>query len=397
MQISSTVVLAGGEGQRLRPLTQFRPKPMLPAATRPILERVLDALIDAGIDDLHLVVGYKRDRVRNHFGPTYRGRTVTYHTQQTQLGSGHALLQAADAIDDDFLVVNGDEVVSDPLITRIIETHSRSNICTLAVLESELARDRGAVTLDGDHVDELVEQPLSDQYRLMNAGVYAFGPSIFSEIERTETSNGEKVLTDTISDLVERTGNVRGVRVDSSRTEVIYPWDILSLMTALLERELGDYPETAESVFCAPSAQVHTDAVVQPPAVIGSESVIKASAVVGPNVAIGQNATIEAGATLQHCVVDKNSQVGANATLADTVTGTGVAIGPNVTVPGGPGDVQLRTTVHENRDLGAVIADRASVGGGATLSPSVLVGPEARISPGATIRDNVDSNTEVRS
>src|SRR6056297_683552 len=91
---SSAVVLAAGEGIRLRPLTANRPKPMLPAGTRPILEHVLNALIDASVDDIHLVVGYQADRVRSHFGPAYRGVPISYHTQTNQLGSGHALLQA---------------------------------------------------------------------------------------------------------------------------------------------------------------------------------------------------------------------------------------------------------------------------------------------------------------
>jgi len=99
---SSAVVLAAGEGIRLRPLTANRPKPMLPAGTRPILEHVLNALIDAGVDDIHLVVGYQANRVRSYFGSTYRDVSITYHTQANQLGSGHALLQARDGPEDRF-------------------------------------------------------------------------------------------------------------------------------------------------------------------------------------------------------------------------------------------------------------------------------------------------------
>jgi len=78
------VVLAAGEGFRLRPLTKYRPKPMLPAGNRPILEHVLDALVDAGITDLHLVVGHERDRVQNHFGSNHRDASITYHVQDKQ-------------------------------------------------------------------------------------------------------------------------------------------------------------------------------------------------------------------------------------------------------------------------------------------------------------------------
>ena len=118
--LSSAVVLAAGEGIRLRPLTANRPKPMLPAGTRPILEHVLNALIDAGVEDIHLVVGYQANRVRSYFGPTYRDVPITYHTQANQLGSGHALLQARDGPDGSFLLVNGDQIID----SRIVETVS---------------------------------------------------------------------------------------------------------------------------------------------------------------------------------------------------------------------------------------------------------------------------------
>ena len=94
MSDRSAIVLAAGEGKRLRPLTKHRPKPMLPAATKPILEHVFDALIDAGVTDITVVVGYKRTRVQSHFGPTYRNVPLQYVTQRKQLGSGHALLAA---------------------------------------------------------------------------------------------------------------------------------------------------------------------------------------------------------------------------------------------------------------------------------------------------------------
>ena len=396
MQMDSAVVLAAGEGRRLRPLTRFRPKPMLPAGTRPILERVFDALIDAGIDDLHVVVGYQRDRVRNYFGPTYRDRTVTYHTQETQLGSGHALLQAADAVDDDFLVVNGDEVVAASAVERVIDAHTRESVATLAVVEGDDSREYAGVELDDGLVTVLDETPEPGAYRLFNAGVYAFGPSVFSEIEATPQSNGERALSDTLVRLVERTGNVFGVRVDSPRTKATYPWDLLEL-AAVSFNEAGEDGSTGRTgVSVADSASVHDDATLRPPVVVADDAVVEAGVVVGPDVALGTNTTVAAGSTLVRCVIDQDTRIGENTTLLGTVTGTGTEIAAGVTVPGGPGDVRIDTTVYESRSLGAVIADRACVGGGATLAPGVLVGPEAVVSPAATVRTNVEASVEVR-
>lgn len=395
MDIESAVVLAAGEGRRLRPLTEFRPKPMLPAATRPILQHVFDGLIDAGVDDIHVVVGYRRDRVRNYFGPTYRDRTLTYHTQETQLGSGHALLQAASAVDDDFLVVNGDEVIPSAMAERVIAAHGRESVATLAVVESDEPREYAGVELDGDVVTTVDERPESGQYRLFNAGVYAFGPSVFSEIQNTPQTDGERALTDTIVELVERTGNVRGVRVESPRVAVTYPWDLLRVASGEQTGVPRDVQRRVDGAHVAGSAMIHDDAVVRPPAVVGPDAVVEAGAVVGPDTAVGRNATVAANATVRGSVIDDDTRVGEAATLVDTVTGTDVEICAGVTVPGGPADVRIGTTVYEGRRLGAVLADRATIGGGATVCDGALIGPEARVAAGSTVRTNVAARTEV--
>ena len=178
---TSAVVLAAGEGLRLRPLTANRPKPMLPAGTQPILEHVLDALINADITDIHLVVGYKADRVRSHFGPTYRDVSLTYHTQTNQLGSGHALLQAQDGLDGSFLLVNGDQVIDSKIVERVSDVHSSA--ATLAVVEGSQAANYGAVTVEDNEITTLTEQPSTGEFRLFNAGVYAFTQEIFPVLD----------------------------------------------------------------------------------------------------------------------------------------------------------------------------------------------------------------------
>ncbi|WP_435065113.1 sugar phosphate nucleotidyltransferase [Halobaculum sp. EA56] len=396
MSIDSAVVLAAGEGKRLRPLTKYRPKPMLPAANRPILEYVFDALIDAGIDDLHVVVGYEGERVRDHFGPTYRNRTITYHTQEKQLGSGHALLQAREALDGDFLVVNGDEVVDAGLIRAVVDDHSAGDVCTLAVVESTDAPMYGAVTLDGRTVTALIEKPGSGSYRLLNAGVYAFGPSFFSAVENVEREDGELALTHAISDVIDRGGHVRGVRTEGMHSEVTYPWDLTELAATLLSDGRVDEPEREAGVHVAASATVADGATLFPPVAVGGDVVVEPGAVVGPDAAVGRNSTVEAGAVVRRSVLDTDTRVGANATVVDSITGQGVEIGVGAAAPGGPADVRVGDRVHEDERLGCVLADRARLGGGATACPGLLVGPGAEIAAGVTLRRNVGENAEVQ-
>ncbi|WP_435196377.1 sugar phosphate nucleotidyltransferase [Natronomonas sp. EA1] len=396
MHIDSAVVLAGGEGERLRPLTRNRPKPMLSAGTRPILSHVLDALVDAGVEELHIVVGYNRTRVQNHFGPTYRDCPITYHTQEKQLGTGHALLQARDDIDKDFVVVNGDELVRSGVVDSVIDAHTMDTIGTLAVLESERVAEYGAVRLDGDRVVELAEDPRDDTYRFLNRGVYAFGPSIFETVDGTEQRNGERRLTDAIGKHIDTGNQIRGVRTDGAWQGVTYPWHLLAVTTQVLSQGWLPYSERRTGVYVDDSASVHEDATLVAPVVVSEDAVVDAQAVVGPYSAIGQNATIGAGAIVRRTLVESDVTLGANATAVDSVLAQGATLDVAVTLAGGSSDVHVGTAVHEDRTLGSVVADRAHVGGGATVKPGTLIGPNARIEAGSTVAENVAAGVEVR-
>ncbi len=395
MAVDTAVVLAAGEGTRLRPLTEYRPKPMLPAANRPILERVFEALVDAGVRDLHVVVGYRRDRVQNHFGPTYEGVPVHYHNQEKRVGTGHAVLQAEEAVAEPFVAVNGDEVLAASTVERLIDAHDGTQApATLTVAESEDAPQYGAVRLSGEQVTEFVEKPGQGKFRFLNAGVYAFDPSVFEAIRETPREEGELRITDTITRLVEE-GDVHGVQTDSPLVTATYPWDLLRVAAHLLETGRADEPERSPGVHVATGAHVHDDATLRPPVAVSADCEVGPGAVIGPHTALGRNVTVEAGAVVARSVVDGDTRVGANATLLDCVTGQSVRLGPGVTVPGGPGDVRVEDTVYQGRPLGALLADRVEAGGGATLSPGTLVGSGARLAPGVTVDGVVGGGAEV--
>jgi len=391
---SSAVVLAAGEGIRLRPLTANRPKPMLPAGTRPILEHVLNALIDAGIDDIHLVVGYQANRVRSHFGPTYRDIPITYHTQSNQLGSGHALLQARDGPAGSFLVVNGDQIIDHRIVEAVSDAHSSA--ATLAVVEGTEAADYGAVRLSGDEITELVEQPATGEFRLFNAGVYAFTQQIFETLATQSVDRGELPLTDAIQELIaDEAHSVGGVRTDHFWMDATHPWDLLSLSRELLARGWVDAPATDPDIYVAESAHVHPDATLVGPVVVDSDAVIEAGAVVGPYAAIGASTTVGSGSVLSDVVVDTDTVIGPNTTGVELVAGQGCEIGAGFTAEGGPADVVLDKQVYTDVDLGGVIADRVEIGGGATLDPGALIGPRATVGSGVVVRGHIKAGSEV--
>ncbi|GCF13273.1 glucose-1-phosphate thymidylyltransferase [Haloarcula mannanilytica] len=367
---------------------------MLPAANRPILEHVFDALVEAGIEKLVVVVGYKRDRVQGHFGPTYRGVPISYVNQTKQLGSGHALLQARSAVDGPLLVMNGDRLVDAATIEAVDRSYAESGHTSIAVLERQDTSRYGAVEVqDGDIVD-IVEKPQHDDFRLINGGVYAFNGDIFETIDETTRHAGELALTDTIGLLLE-SDRVRAVEVDGMWVDATYPWDLLTVAREVLAR--GRVVESArdEQVWVDSSARVHDQAVLQSPVVIGPDCEVGPDAVIGPDVALGRNVTVGANSVVQHSVLDADTRVDPSSTLVDTVTGQDANLGVNTVVPGGPADVQVGTAVFENQRLGAVIADRATALGDVSFVPGSLVGPNARLATGVTVDGTVREGAEV--
>ncbi|TKR28063.1 sugar phosphate nucleotidyltransferase [Natronomonas salsuginis] len=392
MAITTGIVLAAGEGTRLRPLTVNRPKTMLPAADRPILEHVLDVLVECGIERLCLVVGYRRERVQEYFGHSYRGVPITYVHQRKQLGSAHALGTAADAVEGPVLVLNGDRVIEERIVDDVLDGFDGDP--TLAVLEHSTPSEYGAVRIEGERLTEFVEKPNSDDFRLINAGVYAFDSSVFDAIDRTPRHEGELTLPDVIEALM-HDGTVHAVTTDGLWVDATYPWDLLYLMRELLSRGLVSQPKVDAQVWVAESARVHPDATLQGPVVVGPDSEIGAGAVLGPNVAVGRNATVGANATLRDVLLDGDCRIEAGATLLDCVAGETATVGAGTVVPGGPGDVRVGDTVFENQRLGAVLADRVSVGGGVTFSPGTLVGAGVDIAPGVYATGTIADGTEV--
>lgn len=388
-----TVVLAAGEGVRLRPLTHHRPKPMLPVVGAPILEHVFDELLHADVAEVTVVVGYKRERVQSHFGSAYRGVPLHYEFQQRQLGTGHAVLTAERVVDGPFLVVNGDQIVDRQIVTNVIETHESSDaVATLAVMRRPPNEEYGGVSVEDGIVEGFTDPPLDGDDVPLNVGTYCFEPAIFEAIRRTTPRDGEHSIVDAIAHLVDKGETVRAVETEGLWLDATYPWDVLDIAEELFDRSVH---EIRHGDPIADSALVHGDAIIREPTVVKPDCEVGPGAVVGPYVCLGENATVGSGAVLDRCVVDADVRIGQNATLVDSVLGRGVRIGPGSTVPGGPGDVRVDAVVHEDERLGALFADRIHDRGGVTYVPGTIVGSDTTVHAGAVVRGTIGRGTEV--
>ncbi|OYR49666.1 glucose-1-phosphate thymidylyltransferase [Halorubrum sp. Ea1] len=383
----TAVILAAGEGRRLQPLTNRRPKPMLPVANRPLLEHVVEAVAGAGIDRIVLVVGYRQERIRNHFGDGDDwGVTLEYVEQATQLGTGHAVLQAESAVDDEFLVLNGDRLVDPALVSRVCDRVRDGDAPAMAVTTVERPREYGVVSSDGDgrvtRIEEKPEGPV-DTNRI-NAGVYGFSPTIFDAIRETNVT-GELALTATLNEIARERG-VTAVPYDGRWLDVSNLWDLLTVNAGLIEEERpgsGD-PSLGESVSVAADV-----------ALAGNVRV-GANVTIGGSTAIGSNATIEANTVVENAVIFPDAVIGAGAVVRDAIVAGNARIGPNATIAGGASTMVVGDVVHRDVDLSGVVGDNASIGGGATLTEGAVVGDGVRTDAGVVIDGRVESDAVVR-
>ncbi len=382
------VVLAAGTGRRLWPLTENRPKPMIPAVNRPILEHVLEALEAAGVDEVLLVVGANRQRVQSYFG---NGREwafdVSYVVQERQLGTGHALLQAEAVIGESFLALNGDRIIDAELIERVRDRHRETNEPVVSVTRVPEPSRYGVVDLDGTELRAIDEKPPPGRTtsKFINAGVYGFAPDVFAAIRNTET-RGERALTDTLSELL-ADRRLQAVTYRGTWLDVSEPWDLLDMNDSLIAA--GDSGR-------AGSATVDPTAAVAEATVVGDDVVIHPQAAVLRGVTLGDNVSVGPGAIVENAVVLSDVTLRAGAVVTDCIVGANTTVGPNTTVKGGTTDVLLEDRVYHGVTFGGLFGDNVEIGANVAVQPGTVVGNGATVGDGTHVSGRIDDGTAVR-
>ncbi|WP_318570010.1 UTP--glucose-1-phosphate uridylyltransferase AglF [Salinigranum marinum] len=223
------VVLAAGKGTRLRPLTEDKPKVLVEVDDRPILADVFDTLIDVGIDEFVVVVGYLKERIIERFGDEYRGVPITYAHQRKQLGLAHALLTVEEHIDDDFVLMLGDNVFRaniQDVVNRQQETRTDAAFLVEQVPIEEASRYGVLRTNEYGEIVEVMEKPDDPPSNLVMTGFYTFSPAIFHACHLVQPSaRGEYELPDAIDLLIQSGRTIDAIRMEGWRIDVGYPED----------------------------------------------------------------------------------------------------------------------------------------------------------------------------
>jgi UDP-N-acetylglucosamine diphosphorylase/glucosamine-1-phosphate N-acetyltransferase len=396
------VILAAGEGSRMRPLTFSRPKVMLPVAGKPILEHLLLELKRAGVRDVVLVVGYQSEAVKKYFGGGEPlDINLNYVTQNERRGTADAVRQCRDMVGERFLVLNGDIIIHHEDIARV-STQPTTIVCAHKVERTE---GLGVLEVDGDRVTRLHEKTDNPPTCLANAGVYLFTDAIFEAISRTPLSpRGEYELPTAIQLLIDGGRPVLWQEL-STWLDISFPWDLLrvneSLLTALTPRNEGVIEEgvhTKGPLVLGTGSRVRSGAYIVGPVVIGGNCDIGPNCFLRPSTAIGEGCHIGAGVEIKNSIIMPNTKIPHLSYVGDSIIGEGCNLGAGTKIANlrfDEGEVTAGGLPTARRKLGVVMGDNVKTGINASILPGTVIGTGSWIGPGALAKGTIEANARV--
>jgi len=358
------LILAGGEGTRLRPLTSTVPKPVVPLVDRPFISYMLEWLRGHGIDDIIMSCGFMASGVRNVLGDgSALGIKLRYVEEPQPMGTGGAIKFAESLLDERFFVLNGDVLTDIDLSAQLAQHERTGAVATLALTPVDDPTNYGLVRTDGDGaVTEFVEKPSYDQIdtRNISAGAYVLERAVLDLLTPDQPASIER---DVFPQLVG--SGLYGCVSDRYWLDIGTPERYLEATFDILEGTVGTtFAERAGDSYLVVEQSAECKGRIIPSALVESGCRIAEGARVGGRVVLESGVTVGPNTTIERAVVLRGAEIGANCTLSGCIVGGGVRIGDNTHVEG-----------------------LSVLGEGVTIGADNVVANGARIFPGVELPD----------
>ncbi len=379
------VVMAGGEGSRLRPLTIRRPKPMVPIAGKPVMGHILDLLKRHGITEVVVTVQYLASNIEDYFGNgSQLGMHITYSREDTPLGTAGSVKNAEDSListgpggeNEPFLVISGD-ALTDYDLTDLIRYHQeKKSMATLLLAHVHNPLEYGVIITNEDgHIAQFLEKPswgevFSDT---INTGIYVLDPQIFSYFEKNKSFDFSQEL---FPMMLRKGDPIYGYVAPKG-----YWCDVGNLseyMRANADVLLGhvevEIPakNIGNNVWCEEGVEIAEEAQLYGPLYLGHDCKVRPGAILhGPSV-IGHYTIIDERAQVDRSIVWNNSYIGERAELRGALVGTATSI-------------KSKAVMFE----GSVIGDNSIIQEAAIIQPNVKIWPDKEIEAGAVINTSI--------
>ncbi|HXA58453.1 MAG TPA: mannose-1-phosphate guanyltransferase [Streptosporangiaceae bacterium] len=371
------VVMAGGEGTRLRPMTANQPKPLLPVINRPIMEHVLRLLKRHGFTETVVTVQFLAALIRNYFGDGEElGMTLSYATEEIPLGTAGSVKNAQEALRDDrFLVISGD-ALTDMDLTDMVRFHKENGaLVTIGLKRVPNPLEFGIVIADDDgRIQRFLEKPTWGQVfsDTVNTGIYVMEPEVLQRVAEGESVDwSSDVFPELLAEGAPLYGYVADCYWEDVGTHESYLKAQADMLSGRVDIEIDGF-EVSPGVWIAEGAEVDPEAILKGPLYVGDYAKVEAGAELREFTVLGSNVVVKEGAFLHRAVVHDNVFVGPFTNLR------GCVVGKNT-------DVMAGARIEE----GAVVGDECVIEAEAYISSGVKVYPFKTIEAGAVVNASV--------
>ncbi|HEV2368753.1 MAG TPA: sugar phosphate nucleotidyltransferase, partial [Acidimicrobiales bacterium] len=370
------VIMAGGEGTRLRPLTSNQPKPMIPLANRPMMEHIIRLLREHGFTDIVVTVAFLANAIRTYFGDgSELGVRMVYASEETPLGTAGSVRNAMAELDERFLVISGD-VLTDLDLSAVVRYHEEKGAtATIALKAMENPLEFGIViTREDGSIDRFLEKPTWGQVfsDTINTGIYVLEPDVFDYIEDGGVVDfaGDVFPAMLQADVPMFGYAVEGYWEDVGNLEA-YLRAHQDVLDGKVEVDVAGF-RLSEGIWLGEGAEVDPGARIAGPAIVGANCRIDAGAELAAYSVLGANVRVGRDAYLERCVVHDNSYLG------DSVRLRGCILGRSA-------DLRRGARCEE----GVVLGDECFVGEHAVINPGVKIYPFKTVEAGAVINSSI--------
>lgn len=370
------VIMAGGEGSRLRPLTCSRPKPMVPVANKPVMQHIVELLKKHGFEDIAVTLLYMPEAIKEYFddGRDY-GVNIFYFIEDTPLGTAGSVKNAEEFLDDTFIVISGD-ALTDADLRKALEFHNaKGSIATLLLKKVDIPLEYGVVVTDDEgRITRFLEKPswgevFSDT---VNTGMYILSPEVLKLVPKNEMFDFSKDLFPLI--LKERMP-IYGYIIDDYWCDIGDPQAYIQSHIDILNGKVRiNIPakEIEKNIWVGEGTEIDDPSCLRAPCIIGSYSKIKKNSIIGEYSVIGDFNIIGEGTSIKRSIIWNNAIIDEKVEIRGSIICNKVHFSPF-------------SSAFEN----SVIGDNSCIKENAIIRPNIKIWPEKLISEGAIVNSNL--------
>jgi glucose-1-phosphate thymidylyltransferase len=333
------ILLHGGHGTRLRPLTHTGPKQLLPIANKPMSEYCIESMKSAGVTEIAIIIGgIGTQKVKEYYGNGDKfGIKINYISQDFPRGIAHAISLCEDFIGNEkFLVFLGDNIIQKSINEFSSEFEKSNDAATILLCEVDNPSRFGIADIQNGQIKKIIEKPKNPPTNLAVTGIYFLTPIIFDIIKRLKPSwRNELEITDALDMLLNEKHSISYKMITDYWKDTGTPEDIINANKTILENMVPEFKGKKDStvliegnVSIGNQTCVSDQVKINGPVIIGNNCNISGNAIIGPNTSIGNECNI-LGGTIQDSIIMNNCKIGKNVNLRNSIISSNSTIVQN--------------------------------------------------------------------